>query len=173
MFPDMSDSPDRGAGLHRNGAMSPSRMTNDLDDIDFQVAIAERKRSLRRTAAGLAAAGVITVAAFVGEMIAGSVSTVDTLSLLFGLVSAYGAFTLWRESRNPQLPDEDGNVPGTEATAIASTLRLFSSFFLIAGLWPAMRGGDVNPVWLAVAVAFLGLSFIRVRERKDPEDRRD
>ena len=148
-------------------------MTNDLDNIDFQIAIAERKRSLRRTSAGFAAAGVIAMAAFAGEMIAGSVSTVDTLSLLFGLVSAFGAFTLWRESRNPRVPDEDGSVPETEATAIASTLRLLSSFFLIAALWPAMRGGDGNPVWLGVAVAFLGLSFIRVREREDPEDRRD
>ena len=148
-------------------------MTHDLDDIDAQVAIAERKRSLRRTAAGFAAASVIAVAAFVGEMIAGSVSTVDTLGLFAGLVFVYGAFTLLRESRNPQAPDSEGNVPGTEAAATASALRMLSSFFLIVGLWPAMRGGDINPVWLAVAVAFLGLSFIPVRERKKPEDRRD
>jgi hypothetical protein len=142
--------------------------------LEERVAVAERRRTLRRTAAGFGTAGVIGVAAFVGEMIAGSVSTLDTLGLLAGIVAAFGALAFWHESRNVRPSQQAKEEPGADAAATASALRFFSSVALLASLWPAVRGGSINPVWLAVAVAFLGLSFITIRERHDAEsDNRD
>jgi hypothetical protein len=140
--------------------------TTDPDSVETRVAVAEKRRKLQRIAAGLGLYGAFGTAAFVGEAIAGTISTLEAIHLIVAVNAGIGALFLWRDSRSARLLTE---VDTTEVPQPSWALRIMSSMALIVALWPLLRGDEMNPVWLAVAVAFLGLSFIPIRERQSAE----
>src|SRR5688572_14368956 len=102
--------------------------THEPEGFAAQFAVAEKRRRLRRIAGGLGLYGTFGIAAFVGEALAGTISTLEAIHLIAAANAGIGALFLWRDSRSAQLLTE---VDTTEVPQPSWGLRIMSSMALI------------------------------------------